>query len=295
MSVGHYPGCVPTADDIAASPYALPLRIALIVLIGLALVVALRFVVARVIRRLEKLPSRRLDISDSATIVLGAPTRASQRLRTFQSVLNSTIAVVIGSVAVFMVLAELGINIGPLIASAGVLGVALAFGAQSLVRDVISGVFMLVEDQFGVGDRVELGATGTVMATGTVEQVALRITTLRDDDGRVWHVRNGEIMRVSNESQGWAQAVAQVQVLPDSDIAAAREAMLGVIEQMRADEAYSSSILGDPEVRVEEITGSGITLRWSVRTSPGQQWRVASAMRRRITGELAGRGISLAG
>lgn len=272
-----------------------PLRIFLILVVATLVTVVLRFLVARVIRNLARIPARKLDVTDKATIVLGQPTRMGQRLQTFQSVLNSTIAVVIGTVALFMVLAELGVDVRPLLASAGVVGVAIAFGAQSIVRDVISGVLMLVEDQFGVGDRVELGGAAVVMATGTVEQVALRITTIRDDDGRLWHIRNGEILRVANESQGWAQAVAQVQVVPETDVAAARGAMTDVTAQLRADESYRDAILDEPEIRIEEITGSGITLRWSVRTAPGQQWRVASAMRRRVASAFAERGIALAG
>lgn len=271
------------------------LTILVILVVSIALTLVLRFVVARIIRRLATLPTRSLAVNDNAKIVLGQPTRMGQRLRTFQSVLNSTITIVIGSVALLMILAELGIAVAPLLASAGVVGVALAFGAQSLVRDIISGIFMLVEDQYGVGDRVELGGTGTIMATGTVEQVALRITTVRDDDGRVWHIRNGEVMRVANESQGWAQAVAQVQVVPETDVVAAREVMLEVCEALRSSGEVGDAILDEPEVRVEDVTGSGITLRWSVRTKPGEQWKVASAMRRRLTSAFAERGITLAG
>lgn len=281
------------ADAQVAQAFALPLRIAIIVVVAVALTLLLRFLVSRVIRRLSRIPTKQLGVGETAKIVLGDPNRMGQRLQTFRSVLNSTIAIVIGSVALLMILGELSIDVRPLLASAGVVGVAIAFGAQSLVRDVISGVFMLVEDQYGVGDRVELGSTGAAMATGTVEQVALRITTIRDDDGRVWHIRNGEIMRVANESQGWSHAVAQVQVQPRTDVTATREVMSTVTRQLRAEESYSDAILDDPEVRVEEISGAGITLRWSVRTRPGQQWRVASAMRRRLTTAFAEHGIEL--
>lgn len=283
------------ADAQNQSAYSLGLSILIIVLVAVAATIVLRFVVANIIRRIEKLPARSIDVTDSAKIVLGAPSRMGQRLRTFQSVLNSTITIVVWSVAVLMILAELGVDVRPLLASAGVVGVALAFGAQSLVRDIISGVFMLVEDQYGVGDRVDLGSTGASMASGTVEQVALRITTVRDDDGRIWHVRNGEIMRVANESQGWTHAVAQVQVVPETDVMAARDAMREVTAALRTDATYSDAILADPEIRVEEISGSGITLRWSVRTRPGQQWQVASAMRRRLATAFAERDIRLAG
>lgn len=271
------------------------IAIAIIVVLSTVLTVVLRFAVARVIRNIAKIPTRSLEVTDKAKIVLAEPSRMGQRLRTFQTVLNSTITIAIWTVALLMILAELGVDVAPLLASAGVVGVALAFGAQSLVRDIISGVFMLFEDQYGVGDRVELGATGAIMATGTVEAVALRITTIRDDDGRVWHIRNGEIMRVANESQGWSHAVVQLQVAAGSDVVTARDAMTSVSTALRADERYAEAILADPDIRIEEVTGSGITLRWSLRTRPGQQWRVASAMRRGVTTEFGERGVTLAG
>jgi small-conductance mechanosensitive channel len=271
------------------------LVVGLIILIAVALTLVLRYLVARVIRRIAKLPTRSIAVSSQGKVVIGEGSRTGQRLRTFQTVLNSTVTIVIWTVALLMILTELGVNVAPLLASAGVVGVALAFGAQSLVRDIISGIFMLFEDQYGVGDRVELGATGAIMASGTVERVALRITSIRDDDGRVWHIRNGEVMRVANESQGWSHAVVQIQVAPDTDITAARDAMTAVTAVLREDEGYRDAILADPDVRVEEVTGSGVTLRWSLRTRPGQQWRVASTMRRQITQELTERGIALAG
>lgn len=274
---------------------SLSISIAIIVVVSIVLTVVLRFAVARVIRNLAKIPTRSLEVTDKAKLVLTEPSRMGQRLRTFQTVLNSTITIAIWTVALLMILAELGVDVAPLLASAGVVGVAVAFGAQSLVRDIISGIFMLFEDQYGVGDHVELGSTGAVMAGGTVEAVALRITTIRDHDGRVWHIRNGEIMRVANESQGWSHAVVQLQVAAGTDVVAARDAMIAVSTAIRADERYADAILADPDIRIEEVTGSGITLRWSVQTRPAQQWRVASAMRRGVTTEFGERGVTLAG
>lgn len=295
---GHdYATAVPTrASSFLSALTGAPLTILIIVVVASVLTVLLRFLVARVIRRIAKLPRQRVDVTSNAEIVIGvAGTRTAQRLRTFQSVLNSTITVLVWTVAVLMILSELGVEVGPLLASAGIVGVAVAFGAQSLVRDVISGLFMLVEDQFGVGDHVEIGATGTIMATGVVQQVELRVTTLRDDDGRVWHVRNGEILRVANHSQGWSLAVAKVQVAPTTDVALAREAMTAVAADLRADEEYAMNILGDGEILVEDITASATTLHWSLRTSTGQQWQIASAMRRRLLTAFTERGIELAG
>ncbi|MFV0251820.1 MAG: mechanosensitive ion channel family protein [Beutenbergiaceae bacterium] len=285
-----------SASAILTQLTGVPLRIIVIIVVASLVTVVLRFLVARVIRRLARLPHQRVELSSNAKIVIGsAGPRTAQRFRTFQSVINSTIAVLVWSVAVIMVLAELGIAIGPLLASAGIVGVAVAFGAQSLVRDVISGLFMLIEDQFGVGDRIEIGATGAILCSGTVEHVELRVTTLRDDDGRIWHMRNGEILRVANHSQGWSLAIAQVQLAPGTDVAAAKAAMARVTDRLRAEDGYAEAILADAEVLVEEISAAAIQFRWAVRTTAGKEWEVASAMRAAILPELAGQGIDLAG
>lgn len=268
-----------------------PLRVALIILGAVILTIILHWLVGRVVRRLSKLPgSAHLDRAQVA--IGGRPQRLGQRLRTFQSVINSTITAVIGTVALLMVLSEVGLDVRPLIASAGVVGVALAFGAQSLVQDVVSGLFMLAEDQYGVGDRVEVAAA-LPFASGTVERVALRVTSLRDDDGKLWHVRNGEILRVANASQGWAVATAEIRITPDSDLTLAREALLETTAAMVAEEA-AAQILSEPTVLVEDIAASYVLLRWSVRTHPGAQWEVASALRHRLPAAFADKGVALA-
>jgi len=122
--------------------------------------------------------------------------RQKERAKTTSTVLKSTLNGVIWLIAIFMVLAEFGLNLGPLIASAGVIGVALGLGAQTLVRDILSGIFMLVEDQYGVGDKVDV-----LDVQGVVETVGLRVTTVRDSKGTIWYLRNGEILKVGNKSQ----------------------------------------------------------------------------------------------
>jgi small conductance mechanosensitive channel len=138
--------------------------------------------------------------------------RRRARSATLGSVLQSVAAAVIYSIAVLMTMSELTFNIGPLIASAGIVGVAVGFGAQTLVKDFLSGIFMILEDQFGVGDLVDLSMTDIGETTGVVESVGLRTTRVRAPDGVVWHVRNGEVVRVGNRSQGAredAEAAAQ--------------------------------------------------------------------------------------
>ena len=122
--------------------------------------------------------------------------RQKERAKTTSTVLKSTLNGVIWLIAIFMILAEFGLNLGPLIASAGVIGVALGLGAQTLVRDILSGIFMLVEDQYGVGDKIDV-----LDVQGVVETVGLRITTVRDGKGTIWYLRNGEILKVGNKSQ----------------------------------------------------------------------------------------------
>src|SRR6185312_10004360 len=152
---------------------------------------------------------RRADDVGAETIAA----RRSQRAAAIGSVLRSFSSFVILGVAVVLILGELGVNLAPIIASAGVIGVALAFGAQNLVKDFIAGIGIILEDQYGVGDVVDLGE-----ASGTVEAVGLRITRLRDSHGVVWYVRNGEVLRVGNKSQGFAQVVIDMPVAHDTDL-----------------------------------------------------------------------------
>lgn len=281
---------------VEATLTAPPVRIAIILGLAVLVTLVLRLLVSQLVRRLDRLPAPSLKVGSTTRVTVGSTNpRRHQRLNTFRSVINSTVGIVVGSVAILMVLGELGLDVRPLLASAGVVGVALAFGAQSLVRDIISGLFMLMEDQYGVGDRVELGTAGGVMATGTIEEVALRVTTVRDDDGRLCYVRNGEILRVANSSQGWSLAVVEVRVHSGTDLMAVRRVLTEITESLRADERFAAGI-GDaePEGRVENLSATGMTLRWSVRTSAGQQWAVASELRRLVAIRFPDEGIELA-
>ena len=201
--------------------------------------------------------------------------RRSQRARTIGSVLRSGATFIVYGVAFTLVLGELGINLGPIIASAGILGIALGFGAQNLVKDFLSGMFMLVEDQYGVGDVVDLGS-----ATGKVEAVGLRVTTLRDTKGTVWYVRNGEILRVGNSSQDYSVAVVDVPIGHDADIPAATELASRTATELTAEGSpLIADVLEPPEVLgVESISSDGITLRITAKVQPGRQWAVQRAL-----------------
>ena len=215
-------------------------------------------------RRLSRLVRHRIPIAEGARPAEGSPRRA-QRARTIGSVLRSAASAIILGIAAVMILAEFGVALGPILASAGIVGVAIGFGAQSLVRDFLSGMFMLLEDQYGVGDGVDLG-----IANGTVEAVGLRITTVRDGNGTVWYVRNGEILRVGNKSQGYAVAVADLPLGHGADIAHATEIAIQVVAEVAADPDVAEHLTEQPTVvGIEKVGPEGVTFRVTARTGPG--------------------------
>lgn len=260
-----------------------PLRIVLIIvgamILRLALGVAVRHITDQVAKgtRYRIVPAK--DPHTQATQYvpdnLQSNSRQSQRAKTVGSVLRSVSAIVIWTVAIVMIISELGFNIAPVIASAGIAGVALSFGAQSLVKDFLSGIFIVAEDQLGIGDVVDLGE-----ASGTVEAVGLRTTQVHDVNGTLWHVRNGEILRVGNSSQGWARTNIDLPVPYDSDIEEISEILLQAAHRALSNPDIKRSIMGEPEVLgVESVTGESLTLRISVKTAPSEQWAVARVLR----------------
>jgi small conductance mechanosensitive channel len=189
------------------------------------------------------------------------------------------------------VLDALGVELAPLLASAGVVGIAIGFGAQSLVKDFFSGFFLLFEDQLGVGDVVDLGD-----AAGTVEAVSLRRTRLRDVNGTVWHVPNGEIRRVANRSQYWARAVVDVVIAPEADVRQATEVIRRVVAELWEDPQWrADGVTEPPEVwGVEQIGLDGVTLRTVVTTAPARQWAIARELRLRVKEALDAAGVPMA-
>lgn len=213
--------------------------------------------------------------------------RAEQRIEALASVLRSMLAFVIFAIAAFMVLGEVGVELGPLLAGAGIIGVALGFGSQSLVKDFLSGMFILIEDQFGVGDIVDLDN----QTSGTVEGVSLRTTRIRSVDGTVWHVPNGDIRRVGNASQHWSRALLDVEVAYDTDLAKAQEVIAAVAHEIAASD---KDVLEEPEVwGVEQLGASGIMIRLVVKTRPSEQYRVSRILRERIKDAFDREGIEI--
>jgi small-conductance mechanosensitive channel len=251
------------------------------ILLIVVLAVVIRLLVHRAIGRLTQVTAQGAPPGLLRPLREGnaEPKRVSERraapARAVGSVLRSASTAVIYGVAFTLVLGELGVNLGPIIASAGIVGIALGFGAQNLVRDFLSGIFMMVEDQYGVGDSVDLGE-----ASGTVEAVGLRVTTLRDVKGTVWYVRNGEVLRVGNSSQGHSVAVVDLPIGYGADIPAASEVAGRVATELTGpDGPLGSDVLAPPEVLgVESISAEVVTLRVTVKVRAGRQWAVQRAL-----------------
>jgi small conductance mechanosensitive channel len=194
------------------------------------------------------------------------------------SLLKSIVTGVVLTVVTLMFIAELGYDIAPLIASAGIIGVAIGFGSQALVKDFLSGIFMIFEDQYGVGDEVDLGE-----AAGPVEAVSLRVTRLRDINGTVWYVRNGEILRVGNMSQNWARSVLDVKVAYGEDLARVPQVLAELARDIWEDDDYKGRVIEEPSVwGVQELGADAVVLRVALKTAPLAQWAVAREMRARI-------------
>ncbi|HEV8114771.1 MAG TPA: mechanosensitive ion channel family protein, partial [Acidimicrobiales bacterium] len=256
-------------------------------------VVVLAMVLKRLVHRAIRRFTARLVVSAGSSgrlksILEGQPDpRAAGRAATLGDVLRSLATAGIYGIALLTILGEVGINLGPLVASAGIVGVALGFGAQSLVKDFLSGVFMLVEDQYGVGDVVDLGP-----ASGTVEAVGLRTTRIRDVQGVVWHVPNGQVNRVGNKSQDWSRAVLDIEVGYGTDLRVAQEAIEQAAAEVCGREPWTTAVLAPPEVwGVEALGKEAVALRLVVKTRPAAQFALLRELRLRTYEALDREGI----
>ena len=276
-----------------------PLALIGLLLLGLFVRWVLHRLVDRLVKRAETgvLPARvhRMSLgSMGASKVTGSQdlavaNRRVQRAKSMGGLLKNIVSAVIAAVIGTMMLSEIGVNIGPIVASAGIIGIALGFGAQSLVSDFLSGVFMIVEDQYGVGDEIDLGE-----AVGTVEAVSLRVTRLRDVNGTVWYVRNGEITRVGNMSQNWARTVLDIAVAYHEDLVKVRRVLEDVAHDLWEDEDYKGVIIEEPSVwGVQELGIDGVVVRVALNTAPLEQWAVAREMRQRIKARFDHEGIEM--
>ncbi len=252
----------------------------------LVLAVAIRWVLHKMINRVVRRAAQGV-LPDRVNLV--ASQRRAQRAESMGGLLKSIVTGLIVAVFGTMMLSEVGVDIAPIIASAGIVGIALGFGAQSLVKDFLSGVFMIIEDQYGVGDNVDLGE-----AVGTVEAVTLRMTRLRDVNGTVWYVPNGQIVRVGNQSQNWARTVLDISVAYHEDLARVRRVLAEVAHDLWEDEDFKGQVIEEPSVwGVEALAIDGVTVRVVLKTTPGEQWGVAREMRQRIKARFDYEGIEM--
>jgi small conductance mechanosensitive channel len=281
-------------EDVAevADALAKPLRILLVLVLAWVVARVLGKIVTRTARKLRT--QQRTSTSSDATTnpaVLDdlARRRYAQRVDTLSAVLRNVVTVMVWVVAALVILSDLGVDLAPLLASAGVATVVIGFGAQQVVRDYLAGLSMLLEDQYGVGDVIDMGE-----ASGTVEWVSLRVTRLRDVEGVVWWVPNGQVTRVGNKSQQWSRALLDVAVAPDTDTNRATQVIQAAADEMWHDPEWRDKLLAEPEVwGVEDIGIGGILIRLVVKTVPLEQWDVSRELRARLKRAFDDAGIRL--
>lgn len=253
--------------------------IALKLLLGLASKRIVRTIVSGVQRAKQ---DERMD-------AILAEQRLTQRTKTIASVLDNFATWAIAITALVMILSEVGINVGALIAVSTVLGAAIGFGAQSLVKDILSGIFIVFEDQYGVGDWVEIGDV-----SGEVERVGLRVTEVRDIHGTLWFVRNGEIVQVGNASQEWAAALLDFPFDYENDVDQVQLIIEDTALSMRKSKQWSRDMIADADVwGMQHVSGEQFVIRVSIRTLPNRQWAVTRELRKRCKQAFDKQGISL--
>jgi moderate conductance mechanosensitive channel len=256
------------------------IRIVIVLAAGVLLLLLARLAVRRMHRRLEA--------ADSATQELSL-----QRAATLTQAITYLVRIVVWTLTILVLLGEFDVNLGPLIAGAGIVGVALGFGAQSLVRDFLSGFFILLEDQFGVGDIIEVSVGGQEV-TGKVEKVSLRTTDVRAFDGTRHTIPNGNILMVGNRSRGWARVIEDVSVAYTEDIDRVRGVLEELFQELREEPDLQSSFFSGPEVLgVEGVGEKDVVLRVTAEVRPTRKGSLERLLRQRIKERLDVRGISV--
>ena len=291
----HNPHTAEFVRAYLASPVTRGVRIAFVI----ALAVFVRFIAHRVINRITEraaastLPAAANGRSQRAAAAVHATgnERREQRARALGSILLSAVSIVVFGLATLTILGDLGVNLTPLLLSTTVLGVALGFGAQNMVRDYLSGILTLTEDHYGVGDTINVKDV-----SGTVEAMTLLTTRLRDVNGVVWHVRNGTIDTVGNESQGWSRAIIDYPVPYGEDLAHMRLLMQQAADSLYRERGWCELMLEEPEVwGAQELSSREVTMRVVVKTAPMRQWEVARELRARVKAALDAAGVAPAG
>jgi small-conductance mechanosensitive channel len=278
-----------------AGPASRAGRILFIIILALVVRTVLLRLLSRITERaatvtLSAAPNGRVHKAAAAVHAAGLE-RRTQRARALGSILRSAVSAIVFGIAALTILGILGFDLAPLLASTTVLGVALGFGAQNLVRDYLAGILMLTEDHYGVGDTINAGA-----ATGTVEAMTLLTTRVRDVNGRVWHIRNGTIEAVGNESQGWSRAVIDYPVPYGEDLARIRQLMEQAAASLYRERGWRKVMLEKPEIwGAQELSGKEVTMRIVAKTAPTRQAEVARELRARVKMVLDAAGVAPAG
>lgn len=265
------------------------LRIVLIAAIAIALRIAVRRTLTKLIERMNR-SAQAVEGTALGGLLVNAE-RRRQRSEAIGSVLRSVASFLILGTAALMILGAFEINLAPLLASAGVAGVALGFGARNLVTDFLSGVFMILEDQYGVGDTIDAG-----VASGEVIEVGLRVTKLRGDNGEIWYVRNGEVKRIGNLSQGWSTAGVDVQVRPTEDLDRVRTVITEAAQLMAKEDPWTERLWGPVEILgLDSVLLDSMTVRVTAKTMPGKALGVERELRWRIKRAFDEAGIRMVG
>jgi small-conductance mechanosensitive channel len=283
-------------DAFFKTPFGMVVTVAInvviIILVAVALRVALHFVIKGVVDRVVNGVKRRQRVDDTQALVASpmAAVRTVQRARTLGDVLNNIVTVTISVVALLAIITTVAPNITQSFALiTAALGAGLGFGAQNIVKDVLNGLFMVIEDQLGVGDVVDTG-----QATGVVESVAIRITQIRDVNGTLWYVRNGEIVRVGNMSQGWARVIIDLAVPYDADIESVQARMLQTATELADEPKWQAAVMEKPEIwGLESISSEAMVLRVVMKTRSGARDDVARELRMRLKFALDEMGLKL--
>ncbi|MFP7760743.1 mechanosensitive ion channel family protein [Marisediminicola sp. LYQ134] len=272
--------------------FQMPITIIGIIVGAILMRVILHFVIRRVVTQVVSGVKKRQNVDDTQALTTSplAAVRVVQRTRTLGTVLNNVVTVVIVIVALLLIVTAIDPNIiGSFALITAALGAGLGFGAQNIVKDVLNGLFMVAEDQVGVGDVVDLGE-----ASGTVETVGIRVTTVRDVNGTLWFVRNGEILRVGNKSQGWARVIIDVPTPYHSDVSAVQASLLKTAVTMTESVQWRKKVLEAPEIwGIETLSAEALVIRLVVKVRPADQWDVARELRLRLKLGLDDLGVDL--
>lgn len=269
-----------------------PLVITAIIVVAVVLNWVLRRLLDRTVTQIVRGVKRAQNV-DTTSEIQAAPyihARAVQRTRTLGTVGRAVITIIVATAAVILILSQLSVDLGAVLTSAGIVAAGLAFGAQNIVKDVLNGVFMVFEDQLGVGDIITVGTI-----TGTVENVGIRVTQVRSMDGTLWFVRNGEILTLGNSSQGWGRALIDITVNANQDLTKVSEVALQAARALLTSDRYARKVTGEPEVwGLESVFGDRATLRLAVRTRPEAQWEVQRGIRAELRQKFTEAGVKLA-